>query len=74
MKRMYIVSMDCGARCWGDILIEFLRLLHDYEVNNLHKLTDGIKAERGTGERAGIYNTETERLHSALRSQLPAEV
>ncbi len=37
----------------------------------LHDLTDGFKAERGIGDRIDFYNTE--RPHSALAGQTPAE-
>jgi len=49
MKRMVIIFMDCGAQCWGDIFIECLSQSYDYEVIYLHKLYDGIKAERVIG-------------------------
>ena len=41
------------------------------EAVYLHELTDGFKAERVIGEWIGFYNTE--RPHSALGGQTPAE-
>ena len=42
-----------------------------YEAVYLHELTDGFKAERVIGEWIYFYNTE--RPHSALDGQTPAE-
>ena len=54
------------------IFIERLWRSLKYEAVYLHELTDGFKAERVIAEWIGFYNTE--RPHSALDSQTPAEV
>jgi hypothetical protein len=54
-----------------NIFIERLWRSLKYEAIYLHELTDGFKAERVIGEWIGFYNTE--RPHSALAGQTPAE-
>jgi len=52
-------------------LIERLWRSLKNEAVYLHDLTDGFKAEQVIGEWIGFYNTE--RPHSSLDSQTPAE-
>ena len=52
-------------------LIERLWRSLKYEAVYLHELTDGFKAERVIRDWIGFYNTE--RPHSALGDQTPAE-
>ena len=59
------------GRCMDNIFIERLWRSLKYEAVYLHELTDGFKAERVIGEWIGFYNTE--RPHSALAGQTPAE-
>ena len=54
-----------------NIFIERLWRSLKYEAVYLHELTDGFKAERVIGEWIDFYNTE--RPHSALDGQTPAE-
>ena len=54
-----------------NIFIERLWRSFKYEAVYLHELTDGFEAERVIGEWIGFYNTE--RRHSALAGQTPAE-
>ena len=65
------ISMDGRGRCMDNIFIERLWRSLKYEAVYLHALTDGFKAERVIGEWIGFYNTE--RPHSALAGQTPAE-
>ncbi len=65
------ISMDGRGRCMDNIFIERLWRSLKYEAVYLHDLTDGFKAERVIGEWIGFYNTE--RPHSALAGQTPAE-
>ena len=65
------ISMDGRGRCMDNIFIERLWRSLKYEAVYLHELTDGFKAERVIGEWIGFYNTE--RPHSALAGQTPAE-
>ena len=65
------ISMDGRGRCMDNIFIERLWRSLKYEAVYLHELTDGFKAERVIGEWIGFYNTE--RPHSALGGQTPAE-
>ena len=65
------ISMDGRGRCMDNIFIERLWRSLKYEAVYLHELTDGFKAERVIGEWIGFYNTE--RPHSALNGQTPAE-
>jgi putative transposase len=64
-------SMDGRGRCMDNIFIERLWRSLKYEAVYLHELTDGFKAERVIGEWIDFYNTE--RPHSALAGQTPAE-
>ena len=66
------ISMDGRGRCMDNIFIERLWRSLKYEAVYLHELTDGFKAERVIGEWIDFYNTE--RPHSALAGQTPAEV
>ncbi len=66
------ISMDGRGRCMDNIFIERLWRSLKYEAVYLHELTDGFVAERVIGEWIGFYNTE--RPHSALVGQTPAEV
>ena len=59
------------GRCMDNIFIERLWRSLKYEAVYLHELTDGFKAERVIDEWIGFYNTE--RPHSALAGQTPAE-
>ena len=65
------ISMDGRGRCMDNIFIERLWRSLKYEAVYLHDLIDGFKAERVIGEWIGFYNTE--RPHSALDGQTPAE-
>ena len=65
------ISMDGRGRFMDNIFIERLWRSLKYEAVYLHELTDGFKAERVIGEWIGFYNTE--RPHSALAGQTPAE-
>jgi putative transposase len=65
------ISMDGRGRCMDKIFIERLWRSLKYEAVYLHELTDGFKAERVIGDWIGFYNTE--RPHSALAGQTPAE-
>jgi len=65
------VSMDGRGRCMDNIFIERLWRSLKYEAVYLHELTDGFKAEQVIGEWIGFYNTE--RPHSSLAGQTPAE-
>ncbi len=65
------ISMDGRGRCMDNIFIERLWRSLKYEAVYLHELTDGFKAERVIGEWIDFYNTE--RPHSALAGQTPAE-
>ncbi len=64
-------SMDGRGRCMDNIFIERLWRSLKYEAVYLHELTDGFKAERVIGDWISFYNTE--RPHSALAGQTPAE-
>ncbi len=65
------ISMDGRGRFMDNIFIERLWRSLKYEAVYLHELTDGFKAERVISEWIGFYNTE--RPHSALAGQTPAE-
>ncbi len=65
------ISMDGRGRCMDNIFIERLWRSLKYEAVYLHELTDGWHAERVIGEWIDFYNTE--RPHSALDGQTPAE-
>ncbi len=65
------ISMDGRGRCMDNVFIERLWRSLKYEAVYLHELTDGFKAERVIGEWIDFYNTE--RPHSALAGQTPAE-
>ncbi len=65
------ISMDGRGRCMDNIFIERLWRSLKYEAVYLHELTDGFKAERVIDEWINFYNTE--RPHSALAGQTPAE-
>ena len=65
------ISMDGRGRCMDNIFIERLWRSLKYEAIYLHDLADGFKAERVIGEWIDFYNTE--RPHSALAGQTPAE-
>jgi putative transposase len=65
------ISMDGRGRCMDNIFIERLWRSLKYEAIYLHELTDGFKAMRVIGEWIDFYNTE--RPHSALADQTPAE-
>ncbi len=65
------ISMDGRGRCMDNIFIERLWRSLKYEAVYLHELTDGFKAERVIGAWIDFYNTE--RPHSALAGQTPAE-
>ncbi len=65
------VSMDGRGRCMDNIFIERLWRSLKYEAVYLHELTDGFRAERVIDEWINFYNTE--RPHSALAGQTPAE-
>ncbi len=65
------VSMDGRGRCMDNIFIERLWRSLKYEAVYLHELTDGFKAERVIRDWMDFYNTE--RPHSSLTGQTPAE-
>ncbi len=65
------ISMDGRGRCMDNVFIERLWRSLKYEAVYLHELTDGFKAERVIGDWIDFYNTE--RPHSALAGQTPAE-
>ena len=65
------ISMDGRGRCMDNIFIERLWRSLKYEAVYLHELTDGFRAEWVIAEWIGFYNTE--RPHSALDGQTPAE-
>ena len=65
------ISMDGRGRCMDNIFIERLWRSLKYEAVYLHELTDGFKAEQVIGDWIAFYNTE--RPHSALGGQTPAE-
>ena len=65
------ISMDGRGRFMDNIFIERLWRSLKYEAVYLHELTDGFRAERAIAEWIGFYNTE--RPHSALAGQTPAE-
>ena len=65
------ISMDGRGRCMDNIFIKRLWRSLKYEAIYLHELTDGFRAERVIAEWIGFYNTE--RPHSALAGQTPAE-
>jgi putative transposase len=65
------ISMDGRGRYMDNIFIERLWRSLKYEAVYLHEITDGFKAERVIGEWIGFYNTE--RPHSSLGAQTPAE-
>ena len=65
------ISMDGQGRYMDNIFIERLWRSLKYEAIYLHELTDGFVARRVIGEWIGFYNTE--RSHSALDGQTPAE-
>jgi putative transposase len=65
------ISMDGRGRCMDNIFIERLWRSLKYEAVYLHELTDGFKAERVIRDWMGFYNTE--RPHSSLAGQTPAE-
>jgi putative transposase len=65
------ISMDGRGRYMDNIFIERLWRSLKYEAVYLHELTDGFRAERVIGEWIDFYNTE--RPHSALGGQTPAE-
>ncbi len=59
------------GRFMDNIFIERLWRSLKYEAVYLHELTDGFRAERVIAEWMDFYNTE--RPHSALAGQTPAE-
>ena len=63
--------MDGRGRCMDNIFIERLWRSLKYEAVYLHDLADGFEARRVIDEWVGFYNTE--RPHSALDGQPPAE-
>ena len=65
------ISMDGRGRCLDNIFIERLWRSLKYEAVYLHEMTDGFAAERVIGAWIAFYNTE--RPHSALDGQTPAE-
>ena len=65
------ISMDGRGRCMDNIFIERLWRSLKYEAVYLHEIADGFTARRVIGEWIGFYNTE--RPHSALGGQTPAE-
>ena len=65
------ISMDGRGRFMDNIFIERLWRSLKYEAVYLHELTDGFVAEGVIAEWIGFYNTE--RPHSALAGQTPAE-
>jgi putative transposase len=65
------ISMDGRGRYMDNIFIERLWRSLKYEAIYLYELTDGFQAERIIGAWIDFYNTE--RPHSALGGQTPAE-
>ena len=65
------ISMDGRGRYMDNIFIERLWRSLKYEAVYLHELTDGFKAERVIRDWIEFYNTE--RPHSSLAGQTPAE-
>jgi len=65
------ISMDGRGRFLDNIFIERLWRSLKYEAVYLHELTDGFTARRVIGDWIDFYNTE--RPHSALDGQTPAE-
>jgi len=65
------ISMDGRGRCMDNIFMERLWRSLKYEAVYLHELSDGFVAERVIGDWIDFYNTE--RPHSALAGQTPAE-
>ncbi len=65
------ISMDGRGRYMDNIFIERLWRSLKYEAVYLHELTDGFRAERVIRDWMGFYNTE--RPHSSLAGQTPAE-
>jgi putative transposase len=65
------ISMDGRGRCLDNVFIERLWRSLKYEAVYLHEMTDGFAAERVIGGWIEFYNTE--RPHSALDGQTPAE-
>ena len=66
------ISMDGRGRYLDNIFIERLWRSLKYEAVYLHELTDGFVAERVIADWIGFYNTE--RPHSSLGGQTPAEI
>ena len=66
------ISMDGRGRYLDNIFIERLWRSLKYEAVYLHEMTDGFVAERVIGDWIGFYNTE--RPHSSLGGQTPAEI
>ncbi len=66
------ISMDGRGRFMDNIFIERLWRSLKYEAVYLHELADGFVAERVIGKWLDFYNTE--RPHSSLGGQTPAEV
>ena len=60
-----------GGRCMDNIFIERLWRSLKYEAVYLHEIADGLTARRVIADWIGFYNTE--RPHSALGGQTPAE-
>ena len=65
------ISMDGRGRCLDNVFIERLWRSLKYEAVYLREMTDGFAAERVIGQWIAFYNTE--RPHSALDGQTPAE-
>jgi putative transposase len=65
------ISMDGRGRCLDNVFIERLWRSLKYEAVYLHEMTDGFAAARVIGTWVAFYNTE--RPHSALAGQTPAE-
>ena len=65
------ISMDGRGRCMDNIFIERLWRSLKYEAVYLHELNAGFVARRVIGDWIDFYNTE--RPHSALAGQTPAE-
>jgi len=65
------ISMDGRGRYMDNIFIERLWRSLKYEAVYLHELTDGFRAEQVIDEWIKFYNTE--RPHSSLAGQTPAE-
>ncbi len=65
------ISMYGRGRWMDNVFIERLWRSLKYEAVYLHELTDGFEAQRVIGEWIDFYNTE--RPHSALAGQTPAE-